>query len=151
MGGNMLLATRTWVFIATFFFPVVATLVAVASATAQSPVGIYWSESKDAKIQIEQRGDEFFGKLIWLQNPRKDIYNPDSALREREVLGMEILKNFKSDGDRRWTGGSIYDPKNGKTYKCKMWIEENDSNILHVRGFIGISLLGRTTHFQRVP
>lgn len=115
-----------------------------------TPEGIYWSETKDAKIQVEKRGDEFFGKLIWLQNPRKDIHNPDESLREQELLNLEILKNFKPDGNRRWAGGRIYDPKNGKTYKCKMWFDEGDPNTLHLRGFIGISLLGRTSHFQRV-
>jgi len=61
-------------------------------------------------------------------------------------LGLEILKNFKYKGTNEWTGGRIYDPKNGKTYSCNMRLE---GDTLKVRGYIGISVLGRTTVWTR--
>jgi uncharacterized protein (DUF2147 family) len=58
------------------------------------------------------------------------------------ILGLPILRDFKYKGANEWEGGKIYDPKNGKTYSCKMTLQ---GNTLKVRGFVGISLLGRTT------
>ena len=56
-----------------------------------------------------------------------------------------MLKNFVFDGDDEWSDGSIYDPKNGKTYKC--YIKFDNPQMLKIRGYIGVSLLGRTTHW----
>jgi hypothetical protein len=56
------------------------------------------------------------------------------------------MKNFGFNS-KKWVDGRIYDPDNGKTYKCKMTLKEG--GILHVRGYIGISALGRTTIWTR--
>ncbi|MBK6374224.1 MAG: DUF2147 domain-containing protein [Saprospiraceae bacterium] len=58
-----------------------------------------------------------------------------------------ILNNLIYD-DGEYTGGNIYDPKNGSTYKCYMVL---DGNRLNIRGYIGISLIGRTSVWTRVP
>lgn len=78
---------------------------------------------------------------------RKDALNPDPALRDRPLLGLGILGSFKADGSGRWKGGRIYDPDSGKTYKCKLKLV--DANTLEVRGYLGISLLGRTETWTR--
>jgi uncharacterized protein (DUF2147 family) len=78
---------------------------------------------------------------------RRDDLNPDAALRERLLLGLTIMTDFKADGDSRWKGGSVYDPNSGKTYKCKLNLI--DSNTLEVRGYIGVSWLGRTETWTR--
>ncbi len=108
--------------------------------------GIYWSPKKDAKIEIYKRGEHYFGKSIWVAAPRKDSKNPKESLRTREVLGIELLTNF-SWNDGTYTSGEIYDPESGKTYDCKMNLEGNK---LKVRGYIGISLFGRTEYFERI-
>ena len=59
---------------------------------------------------------------------------------------MDILTGLKKDGDE-WSGGKILDPKNGKTYKCYIKLEDN--NTLKLRGYIGISLFGRTAIWKR--
>ena len=79
--------------------------------------------------------------------PRYDDKNPDPALRHRRLLGLQILAGFHRSGDNKWSGGTIYDPNSGKTYKCTLQLE--DANRLRVRGFIGISLLGRTEIWTR--
>ena len=61
---------------------------------------------------------------------------------------MNILSGFTHSGGNLWEGGQIYDPQEGKTYKCKMTLETSDH--LKVRGFIGISLIGRTNDWARV-
>jgi uncharacterized protein (DUF2147 family) len=105
-------------------------------------------------ILIYKRGDKFFGKLEWIKfpndengKPKTDKNNPDPALRSRPDLGLELLKDFTFDGDNAYSGGTVYDPKNGKTYSCKMTLEGNN---LKIRGYVGISLFGRSETFTRV-
>jgi uncharacterized protein (DUF2147 family) len=114
--------------------------------TADKVTGLYWSPKKDAKIEIYKKGEHYFGRSIWVANPRKDNKNPNEALKTREVLGIELLTNFAFD-DGVYSSGQIYDPESGKTYDCKMTLIGDN---LKVRGYIGISLFGRTEIFQRI-
>jgi len=66
----------------------------------------------------------------------------------KKIIGMTIAKGLKQQG-HKYEGGEILDPENGKIYKCKMTLDETGNN-LEVRGFIGISLLGRSQTWQRV-
>jgi uncharacterized protein (DUF2147 family) len=59
---------------------------------------------------------------------------------------MQVLGDFVKDGDNKYVDGTIYDPKNGKTYSCKMTCKGKK---LDIRGYIGISLIGRTTTWER--
>lgn len=109
-------------------------------------IGMYWSPKKDAKIEIYKKDDRYFGKSVWVATPKKDIENPDKQLRQRDMLGVNLLTNFSYD-DGTYSGGEVYDPANGKTYSCKIsFIGRN----LKVRGYIGISLFGRTEIFERI-
>ena len=109
-------------------------------------LGVYWSPKKDAKIEIYKKGDKYFGKSIWVATPKKDIENPDKQLRQRDLLGVNLLTNFfYDDGD--YSGGEVYDPANGKTYSCNISFAGRN---LKVRGYIGISLFGRTEIFERI-
>lgn len=109
-------------------------------------IGLYWSPKKDAKIEIYQKGNQYFGKSVWVVTQRKDIKNPKESLRSRDVLGIELLTGFSYEKGI-YAGGEIYDPESGKTYDCKMSLEGNK---LKVRGYIGISLFGRTEYFERI-
>lgn len=109
-------------------------------------IGLYWSPKKDAKIEIYKKGDHYFGRTIWALNPKKDTENPDSKLKNRNLVGLDLLTNFSYD-DGNYVDGQVYDPENGKTYSCK--ISFSGAN-LKVRGFIGISLFGRTETFERI-
>jgi uncharacterized protein (DUF2147 family) len=102
-----------------------------------------------------KRGKKFFGEIIWLREPKDkngkiklDKENPKKELKTKPLVGLEILKNFKYKGKKKWQDGTIYDPENGKTYSCN--IEMKDNNTLKIRGYVGISLLGRTTTWSRV-
>lgn len=132
------------------------------AADAGSITGLWWNQEKNAQIEIYPSGDLFFGKITFLNEPvyppddtmgmagrtKVDRKNPDPLKRNRPLLGLQILDSFKQYSDNLWEDGHIYDPKNGKTYRCKMTLEKPD--ILSVRGFIGISLLGRTATWTRV-
>ena len=78
---------------------------------------------------------------------RFDKENPDPTQRDRPLLGITILHGFTYEGDDLWKGGTIYDPNSGKTYKSTMTLV--DQNTLKVRGFIGLSLFGRSDTWTR--
>ena len=121
-----------------------------AGAFAQSdPIEKVWlNGQKTGKIQIYKAKDgKFYGKIVWLAEPNRDgkpkldINNSNAKLRTRPVMGLLILRGFEKDGDDEYDGGTIYDPKNGKTYSCVMTLKGDK---LDVRGYVGVSLLGRT-------
>ena len=116
------------------------------TGVADKIIGVYWSPKKDAKIEIYKKGDLYFGKSIWSSTNRKDTKNPNPALRQRDLLGVELFTNFVYR-DGTYEDGKIYDPESGKTYDCKMSFI---GKIVKVRGFIGISLFGRTEIFERL-
>jgi len=116
-------------------------------------IGRWQNPSGEGQVQIYKKGDKFYGKLAWIKipndengKPKTDKLNPDDALKSRPELGLELLKDFTYD-DGTYKDGTIYDPKSGKTYSCKMTLSENT---LKIRGYIGISLLGRTEVWTRV-
>lgn len=126
---------------------------------ADDILGVWLNEDKDAHVNIYMEDGKYYGKIVWLLNPideetgkpKLDDENEDESLRNRPVMGLMLLRDFEFDGDDEWEDGRIYDPKNGKDYSCYMKFEdENDMNTLKVRGFIGFSLLGRTTYWTRV-
>ena len=81
--------------------------------------------------------------------PRLDVENPDTALRARELDGMKFMQGFRYvEKNNRWTGGTIYDPNSGKTYKGTLTLV--DHNTLKLRGYIGVSLFGRNEVWSRV-
>ncbi|MFA5419339.1 MAG: DUF2147 domain-containing protein [Bacteroidales bacterium] len=125
---------------------------------ASDVLGIWLNEDGDAHIRVYQEGDKYYGKIVWMQTPndpetgepKTDNLNPDPALQSRPRMGLIILNDFVFDDDE-WNDGSIYDPKSGNTYKCYMEFPEEDNlNKLKIRGYIGVSLLGKTTYWTRV-
>ncbi len=112
-------------------------------------IGTYMNPDADAVLKIYETSGKYFGKLIWTKNPNNlDNNNPDVSKRSQKRLGLVIMNNFKFDGDDTWDSGTIYDPKNGKTYDCK--VTRDAKGNLDIRGYIGISLLGRTSHFTKI-
>ena len=126
----------------------------IFAQSADAVVGKWLNKDGDAYIQIYKSGSTYDGKLVWLKNPKDetgkpkvDIKNPSANLKTRSILGLQLLNNFTYD-DGTWEDGTIYDPKSGKTYSCKMTMNGNDK--LNVRGYMGISLIGRTDVWTRV-
>ena len=122
---------------------------AFASETA-TPVG-FWKTIDDATnepraiVEIKEVDGKLFGTIIktFPKEGDKTICTECSGdKKDKPIVGLEIISDLKKDGDE-WNGGHILDPKNGKTYKAKISLQENGEK-LKVRGFIGFSLLGRT-------
>ena len=114
--------------------------------------GLWFNDNKEAKIQIYKATDgKYYGKIVWLKEPLRngkpklDEKNVDKSRQNQPILGLLILKGFDQDKET-FTNGTIYDPDNGKTYDCKMTYQGKK---LSIRGYIGISLFGRTTVWER--
>ncbi|WP_190277321.1 DUF2147 domain-containing protein [Taibaiella lutea] len=125
-----------------------------ANAQKEKVEGNWLNQEKDAKIEIyKARDGKFYGKIVWLKEPNRDgkpktdINNPKENMKATPIMGLLILKGFNKDDDTSYEDGTIYDPKNGKTYSCKITVK--DANTLSIRGYIGISLIGRTTTWVR--
>jgi uncharacterized protein (DUF2147 family) len=119
-------------------------------------VGVWLTGSEEGQIQIFKQGDRYFGKIVWIKDPIDaktgkppiDSKNPDPAKRTQLIAGLVNLTNLKYEGKNQWDGGKIYDPQNGKVYDCK--IKLVNANRLDVRGYIGVSFVGRTETWKRV-
>ena len=142
------------IFVAVVVFLTNASLSFAGSA---SPVGLWKTiddETGEVKsfVQISEKDGSLVGSIAKLfPKPGKDP-NPvcdkcDGEKKDRPLLGMGILWGLTKDGDE-WSGGFILDPKNGKTYKCKVKLE-GSGETLTVRGYIGFSLLGRSQTWIR--
>ena len=135
------------------------TLLFATSALAQAPSAVgRWTtiddETKKPKsvITIYEEGGKLFGKIEKLFREPNEEQNPlcdkcEGALKNQPITGMVILRDLKKDGEE-WTGGTILDPANGKTYKAKIAVQDGGKK-LKVRGYIGMALLGRTQHWVR--
>ncbi len=135
-----------------FMLPVLLGLNTISNAQADPIEGIWMNEEKDAKIEIYKgRDGKFYGKIVWLKEPvengapKLDKKNPKEAQRKQQILGLLILKKFEKDGNT-YDDGTIYDPQNGKTYDATITYK---GNTLALRGYVGISLFGRTTTWER--
>ena len=132
----------------------VAMLAPLAAAFAQDVVGKWKLDDGSAIVEVYKQGDAFNGKIVWLQDPTEpdgspavDTNNPDAKLRSRKLIGLNMLSGLKKSG-AEYTGGSIYDPGNGKTYNCSMTVQ---GDVLKVRGSLDKrGLLGRTMDWYRV-
>lgn len=124
--------------------------ITVAAKAQTDPIEKVWyNQEKTAKIQVYKAKDgRFYGKMVWLKEPlengkpKVDKENPDEKKRNTPLIGLILLRGLEKDGDNEYDNGKIYDPKNGKTYSCKI---THKGNTLDLRGFVGISLIGRTS------
>lgn len=125
-----------------------------AQAQKGSPIGTWVNADGKAHIEIYQNGDKLFGKIVWLKEPnrngkpKQDMHNPDPKLQQRPILGMVMLRDFEPAGNGKWEDGKIYDPESGKEYSCYMKMLGADK--MEVKGYIGISLIGRSQTWTRV-
>ena len=122
---------------------------------ADKILGLWQTGSGKGRILITAYSDKFGGKLVWLRDPldaagkaKTDNKNPDPAKQKNPLIGLNNLLGFTYEGNGRYVDGTIYDPENGKTYKCVMTLEGD--NTLKVRGYIGITMIGRTDTWTRV-
>jgi uncharacterized protein (DUF2147 family) len=124
-------------------------------AESDKIVGVWEVGSGKARVKITKYGDKFGGKIVWLKEPtypdgtkKVDKNNPDETKRTTPLLGYNNLLGFSYKGKSEYDGGTIYDPENGSVYNCNISLQDN--NTIEVRGYIGVSLFGRTDTWKRV-
>ncbi len=140
---------------------IITGLIAIACAElcadAATPVGL-WRTIDDktgkerALVRIVENNGIYEGRVekIFSQpgdDPQHLCRKCEGARKDQPIVGMNILWGLKKDGDQ-YTGGEILDAKEGKTYRCKMKLVEGGRK-LEVRGFIGVSLFGRSQTWTR--
>jgi len=143
-----------------FLIPIVALMSLLLSSYTSDEntkiYGMWYTPEKDGKIKMYKAvSGKLCGKLTWAKEPNNsdgtpklDTKNPNKSLRKEHVVGSVLFKHFVYKGNNTWEDGTVYDPKSGKTYSCN--IKMKDDNTIEVRGYIGISLLGRTETFTKV-
>jgi uncharacterized protein (DUF2147 family) len=144
---------KTWLW--SFVLAMALLLTATARADAPSPVG-YWvtidddGRTKKSIVQIYKQGDQVFGKIVRLINPPEPnpvCHRCSGKRKDKPVIGMVIIWDLERDGEK-WSGGRILDPKNGKDYSCTIAVKDGGKK-LEVRGYIGLSLFGRSQYWLR--
>jgi len=124
-------------------------LLVTSQNKANDILGYYMSPSGKSILKIYENNGKYYGKPVWMKEPEMlDSKNPDVSKRNQKVFGTNAIRDFVFDGKDTWAKGYIYDPNNGKTYDCKITRDEKGN--LNVRGYIGISLIGRTEYFVKV-
>ncbi len=135
---------------------VVVVFFAFAKAYSQSITGTWKTIDDDtgevkSHVKIYQKGDQFYGKVVKILDPDapKDATCQDCEgdLKGKPILGLEILRGLEKDG-KYYENGKITDPENGKDYKCKIWLEEGNPDLLNVRGYV--LLFYRTQQWERL-
>ena len=119
-------------------------------------IGVWEPSSGKAKVKIDKIGEKYYGKIVWLREPvdpetnkpKVDKNNPDEQMRSTPLRGYRMLKDFQYTDKDEWSEGTIYDPENGSTYNCI--IKMTDENTLDIRGYIGVTALGRTDVWKRL-
>ena len=142
-------------FLLLILFSGFAALNSYGQLKADDILGTWLNQEATGKVTIYKENGKYFGKIVWLRNPndsltgkpRTDKENPDASLKNTPIIGLVNLKNFVFDGKKEWTSGTIYDPKNGKTYSC--YIQFEGANRLKIRGYIGVSMLGRNSYWTK--
>jgi glucan biosynthesis protein C len=128
-----------------------------ADAGEATAVGLWWADNGSAQVEVHESDGALTGTIVWLRAPfgvdgqtMRDINHPDASRHDTPVVGLAMLSGFRRESRDAeiWTGGSVYDPGNGRTYQGTIRMDGEDRLLL--RGFIGISLLGRTTTWIRV-
>lgn len=125
--------------------------------SADKIIGNWQSIDDDVKLKFEifQQNGKYFGKLLWASNmfeadgktPKKDLKNPDAKLRNRSRQNIINITNLTFD-DGEYSGGKLYNPSDGNSYSLKAKL--TDINNLQFRGYMGVSLLGKTMKFRRI-
>ena len=120
-------------------------------------LGKWESTEKNLIVQVYKQDNTFKARIVWfydeidtaLVNTRLDEKNPDKALQSRKIIGLDVLSGLVyNPRQNKWTGGKIYDTHSGKTWNATVRLTSPD--LMNVRGFYGVRLLGKTLNFKRL-
>jgi uncharacterized protein (DUF2147 family) len=127
-----------------------------ANSFAQSIIGKWWDEEKRGQTEIYKAPTgKLYGKIVWLKvpndpktgKPQLDIHNSNKARRDRPNMNMIVLLGLVETSKDVFEG-EVYNPKDGNTYSGTITLRADGK--LKLRGYMGISLLGKTEIWERV-
>lgn len=123
-------------------------------------LGLWNTKDDESKLEVFKCGDKICVRIAWLKEPnytdpkegpvgtpKVDVNNPEPALKNHPMLGLQIMEGFTAVDDSHWENGIIYNPDNGKHYRGKLHLES--PNRLVLRGYLGISLFGQNYALTR--
>ncbi|MBG6130782.1 uncharacterized protein (DUF2147 family) [Aquimarina sp. EL_43] len=134
----------------------VAIVLVSVTASAQQQIVGQWKTIDDTTgeprsiVEIYKKGNKLFGKILQVLDEaerNKLCIECKGNDHNKPIEGMVIIKELEKDGNQ-YEDGTIMDPENGKVYRCKIWIDEDNPNVLNVRGYI--AFLYRTQKWIRV-
>ena len=120
----------------------------LASAQSGGVLGD-WKTKAGSIVRVERCGAEVCMRIAEVLNTggdTTDLHNPDPTLHTRPLCGLEVGKGFSLTDPDHAAGGTLYDPKSGKTYRGQM---SSDGAMLHLRGYVGIPLFGASENWTR--
>ncbi|MEM6926879.1 MAG: DUF2147 domain-containing protein [Myxococcota bacterium] len=106
-----------------------------STAWADAIEGRYWNPDRTRQIEVTIEQGVLSGTVVWVKTPQ-----------QTDEIGTQIIRDFERAGER-WKGGTVVSPLNGRVYSGVIWIDEGD---LMMRGYVGVSFLGRTARLDRV-
>ena len=113
-----------------------------AQTNSKQIVGKWYDENKDAQIEMFQKGNMLFGKIVWLKEPndaqgkpKLDKFNPDPAKRNKPILGLEIITGLEFV-EGKWIKGKIYSPKEGQTAYCSVSLQNEKELSINVSKYL---------------
>ncbi|WP_234050472.1 MULTISPECIES: DUF2147 domain-containing protein [unclassified Xanthobacter] len=111
-------------------------------ALAADPTGLWQTPTRGGQVEISKCGASLCGRLVSSEGLKadpglKDVHNSDAKLRDRPLKGLTILSGF-SGGPSEWSGGSIYNADDGKTYSASITLDGADK--LKLKGCVIVPL-----------
>lgn len=144
----------------TLFVTILLTTTTAFAAGPDDILGLWNTAGGDSRLELFKCANKICGKIVWLKVPKYidsadgpigkikvDRKNPDPAVRNRPILGLQVMQGLTARSGNRWDSGKCYDPESGRSYKCKMQLASPER--LNIRGYIGISLIGRNFSLTR--
>lgn len=145
------------IFLVFLLFPL-CIIKTTAGDNADAILGKWMTLERNLVVDVFKSGGEYKARVVWFDDTddrsqpmktRRDIKNPQKALRTRKIIGMEIMQGLVYNaGDKEWQGGKIYDSRTGKIWNAKAWI--NKEGILKVRGYWHFPIFGQTMGMRRM-
>jgi uncharacterized protein (DUF2147 family) len=131
------------------------TVHALADTNPDAVLGVWKNGTGKGHIQIYKLHGKYYGKIIWLKDitdetgkPKVDRKNSDPAQRNKPLIGLVMMRDFKFEGNNEYANGRIYNPSDGNEYKGNLKLI--NPNTLSVRGYVGFSWIGKTDTWVRV-
>lgn len=134
-----------------------ASLSAFSQFQESDVAGLWYFPDEEGICEIFEKNGKYYGKIAWQSEPydrfgmiKTDFKNPDPKRHKKVLTGLTFMYGFKFNGKDKWDDGIVYNVLNGKNYKAHIKVKGENKDILELRGFLGVSMIGQTSTWTRV-